>query len=132
MELTPSEINYAEKTIRRLERDSRQWQVTRWIILAGSIFLIGSSLYLFNKLSNLNELISGHFSINPKNFDSETVETFVKGQLVNLRLEIFTFLRIFTGEVLGVIGLIYCWRHWNRHLRAGIIAKALRRLLSEE
>jgi len=101
-------------------------------MLVGSILMIGSSVYLFNTLSNLNELLSSVFSINPKNFNSETVEIFVKGQLTNLRLEIFTFLKIFLGEVVGVIWLIYCLTHWNRHLKSAIMAKALQRLISEK
>ena len=132
MDLTPSEKKYAEKSIRRLEKDSRQWPLTRWIMLIGSILMISSSVYLFNKLSNINELVPSVFSINPKRFNSETVEIFVKGQLASLRLEIYYLIGISLSAITAVHWLAYCLINWNRHLKSAIMAKAFHRLLSEK
>jgi hypothetical protein len=131
MGLTQSEIKYSEKSIRRLEKDSRQWPWMRWIMLAGSILMIGFGVYEFKKIANLKELISSVFSINPQNFNSETTELFVKGQMASFRLELLGFLKILVSEAVGVIWLIYCLVNWNRHLKSAIKAKALSRFISE-
>jgi len=132
MDLRPTETKYAEKYIRRLERDTRQWPRMRWAILVASILILALSTYNFSKLADLNESISAAFSLHRSNFDPKEVELFVISQLANLRLQMFGILRIGLQAVVGAIWLIYCLLNWNRHLKSALIAKALRKLVAEE
>jgi hypothetical protein len=131
MDLTTSETKFAEKYIRRLEKDTRQWPWMHWTMLAASIFILGISIYSFSKLAELNESISDAFSLHRSNFDPKEVELFVTGHLTNLRLEMIGILRISLQALLGGVWLIYCLINWNRHLKSALMAKALRKLVSE-
>ena len=132
MDLIPTEIKYAEKYIRRLEKDTRQWPWMRWTMLVASIFILGISAYNFSKLADLNESMSAAFSLRRSNFDPKEVELFVTGHLTNLRLEMVFILRISLQALVGGAWLIYCLMNWNRHLKSALVAKALRKLVSEE
>ncbi|MGO8991055.1 MAG: hypothetical protein ACLQGU_16550 [bacterium] len=132
MDLTPTEIKYAEKCIRRLEKDTRQWPWMRWTMLVASIFILGISIYNFSKLADLNESISRAFSLHRSNFDPKEVELFVTDQLTNLRLEMVFIFRISLQTLVGGVWLVYCLMNWNRHLKSALMAKALRKLVSEE
>jgi hypothetical protein len=132
MNLTPNEIKYAEKYIGRLEKDTRQWPWMRWTMLVASIFILGISIYSFGKLADLNESISGIFSLHRSNFDPKEVELFVTGHLTNLRLQMVGILKISLQALLGGVWLIYCLMNWNRHLKSALMAKALRKLVSEQ
>jgi hypothetical protein len=132
MDLTPNEIKYTEKYIQRLEKDSRHWPRTRWLLLIAAIPLIGINLYSLSLLTNLNDLIFNTISIHPKNFNPEAVELFVKGQIVNLRLEMYFLMGIFLQALIVAYLLIYPLINWNCHLKCGIIAKALSKIISEK
>ncbi len=132
MDLKPSEIKYAEKYIRRLEKDARHWTWMRWTMLVASMFILAISIYSFSKLADINESISGVFSLHRSNYDPKEVELFVTGHLMNLRLEMVFILRISLQALLGGVWLIYSLINWNRHLKSALIAKVLRKLVSEE
>jgi hypothetical protein len=128
MELTPEEIKYAEKFIRRLEKDTRHWKWMRWAMLITSILIWGSATFTYFKLAEIQELVTSIFSTPRTNFDSRTIELFVEGRISNLRLEFIVLLRITLQVIFGAIWFVYCLVNWNRHIKSGLIAKALRRL----
>ena len=129
MELTPDEIKYAERLIRRLEKDSRHWKWMRWAMLITSLLIYGSATYSYLKLGEIQELVS---SILPSSLgtsvDSRTIESFVDGRISSLRLEFLVLLRVTVQAIFGTFWFIYCLVNWNRHIKSSLIAKALRRL----
>ena len=132
MNYTKQETEYLEKLIHRLEKDKKHWPWLRWIILFASILLIGSAFYILNLLSHLQETLSSTFSMPKKEFDSEMVKLFVDGQLTNLRLEFITLFKIAFYEIFGAALLVYCLKNWNRHIKNGIIIKAIKEITSEK
>ncbi len=104
----------------------------RWTMLVASMFILAISIYSFSKLADINESISGVFSLHRSNYDPKEVELFVTGHLMNLRLEMVFILRISLQALLGGVWLIYSLINWNRHLKSALIAKVLRKLVSEE
>jgi hypothetical protein len=101
-------------------------------MVVASILMLGISIYNVSKLANLNESISDVFSLHRSNFDPKEVELFVAGHMTNVRLQIFSILRISLQTMLGAIWLIYCLMNWNRHMKSALLAKVLRKLVSEE
>jgi hypothetical protein len=129
MELTPDEIKYAERLIRRLEKDSRHWKWMRWAMLITSLLIWGSATYSYFKLGEIQELVTPILlSSLGSNVDSRTIELFVDGRILSLRLEFIVLLRITVQAIFGIFWFIYCLVNWNRHIKSGLIAKALRRL----
>jgi hypothetical protein len=127
-----SEIKHIEKYIKRLEKDRRQWPWLRWIMLIGSISIIMSTIYIYISLENLLEISSSVFDLRRSNFDPEEIKLFVDGRLMNLQLEFIVLFKIFLYEIVGCGMLVYCLKNWNRHIRAGILIKALHKLANEE
>ena len=132
MELTPEEILYTQKIIRRLEKDTRHWKWMRWAMLITSILIWGSATYTYLKMAEIQELVTSMFSIPPPNLNSKTIELFVEGRISNLRLEVMVLLRITLQAIFGGVWFVYCLVNWNRHIKSGLIAKGLRRLAFNE
>ena len=132
MELKPDEIKYVERYIRRLEKDSRHWKWMRWAMLVTSILIWGSATYTYFKLAEIQELVTSIFSTPRTNLDSKTIELFVEGRIANLRLEFIVLLRITLQAIFGAFWFVYCLVNWNRHIKSGLIAKGLRRLLFKQ
>ena len=130
MELKPNEINYIKRYIRRLEKDSQHWKWMRWAMLITAIFLLGAAAYSYFKLDqilgNIQDLNNSLFSTFGRNLDSKTIETFLETRISYLRLEFMVLIRITIQVILGVTWLAYSLVNWNRHIRSGLIVKALR------
>ncbi len=132
MNLTEKENKYIQRLIRQLERDNRYWPWLRWIMLFASILFMGSAFYIFNLLGHLQETLSTALPIPKKDYDSKMMELFVNGQMANLKLEFFVLLKIAAYEILGIAWLVYCLKNWNRHIKNGILIKAIKEITSEQ
>ena len=131
MNLTSEEAKYAKNYILNLEKVGRFWPWFRWILLVSSIIIIGIWIYNIILFEKVLDAMSSSFSV-PKDYNSNKIQLFVKGQVASLRTEIFFLPRMTFDALLGVVLFIYCLRNWKRHVKAGILAKTLKTLLSEE
>jgi len=77
----------------------------RWAMLITSILILGSAIYTYFKLAEIQELVTSIFSTPPTNLDSKTIELFVEGRISNLRLEFIVLLRIALQAFFGLFGL---------------------------
>ena len=132
MKLTEKENKYIQRLIQQLERDNKYWPWLRWIMLFASILLMGSAFYIFNLLGHLQETLTAALPIPKKELDSKMVELFVSGQLANLKLEFLVLFKIAAYEILSIAWLVYCLKNWNRHIKNGIIIKAIKEITSEK
>jgi hypothetical protein len=136
MELKPDEIKYIERYIRRLEKDSRHWRWMRWAMLITAIFLLGAAAYSYFKLDQIlgriQDLDASLFSTFGRNIDSRAIESFVEGRISYLRFEFIALIRTTIQAILGGIWFVYSLVNWNRHIRSGLIAKALREFILKQ
>jgi hypothetical protein len=72
MNYSPQELEYIEKLMRRLERESKQWPWLRWLILPASILLVAVAAHNFILLQNLLNTLTSAFSL-PKEYNPARV-----------------------------------------------------------
>jgi hypothetical protein len=125
MELNPDEVKYVERYIRKFEKDSRHWRWMRWTGLFVAILALGTATYEYIKVT---EMISPATSSFPPT-DLKGIELFVEVRISYLRLEFITLLGTTFKGIFGAIFFVYCLVNWNRHIKSGLIAKTLQKIV---
>lgn len=135
MGLIDNEGLAAEKYIQKLEKDSHRWKWLRWTGLLGSILIFAFTAYSYYRLAEiqdkLHEITSSILLYSDK-LDASSVQLYVEGQLTYLRLELLLFFQIALQLIVGTSLLAWSLTNWNRHITSRLLAKALRKLTSEE
>jgi hypothetical protein len=129
MELKSDEMNYLERYILRLEKDSRHWKWMRSAGLFIAILTWGSAAYDYLKMTEIQSLVTSSFPLSGTNLDLKGVELFVEGRIANLRLEFVTLLGTTLRGIFGAFFFVYCLVNWNRHIKSGLIAKTLKKMV---
>ncbi len=129
MELKSDEIKYVERYILRLEKDSRHWKWMRWAGLFIAILIWGSATYTYLKVTEIQSLVTSSFPSTGTNVNLKGIELFVEGRISNLRLEFITLLGTTLRGIFGAFFFVYCLVNWNRHIKSGLIAKTLRKIV---
>ena len=129
MELKSDEMKYLERYILRLERDSRHWRWMRWAGLFIAILTWGSAAYNYLKVAEIQSLVTSSFPSSGTNLDLRGIELFVEGHVANLRLEFVTLLETTLWAIFWAFWFVYCLVNWNRHIKSGLIAKTLRKIV---
>jgi len=129
MELNPDEIKYIERHILRLEKDSRHWKWMRWGGLFIAVLAWGSAIYEYLKVTEIISLVNSSFMPTGTNADLKGIELFVDQRIANLRLEFVTLLGVTLKIIFGAIFFVYCLVNWNRHIKSGLIAKTLQKIV---
>ena len=129
MELKSDEINYLERYILRLEKNSRHWKWMRWAGLFIAILTWGSAAYDYLKVTEIQSLVTSSFPSSGTNLDLKGVELFVEERIANLRLEFATLLGTTLRGIFGAFFFVYCLVNWNRHIKSGLIAKTLKKMV---
>ncbi len=129
MELNPDEIKYIERRILRLEKDSRHWKWMRWAGLFIAFLSWGSAAYTYLKVTEIINLVTSSLSLTGTNVDLKGIELLVEGRISTLRLEFVTLLGAALKTIFGGAFFVYCLLNWNRHIKSGLIAKVLRKIV---
>ena len=129
MELNPDEIKYVERYILRLEKDGRHWKWMRWGGLFIAVLAWGSAAYNYLKVTEIINLVNSSLMPTGTNADLKGIELFVEGRISTPRLEFVTLLGAALKTIFGAVFFVYCLVNWNRHIKSGLIAKALRKIV---
>jgi hypothetical protein len=131
--LSPSEIDWAKKYLRRLEKDVRQWPWARWFMLLVGLIHLGFAAYLLFVLTTyptFQEPPKADYMLGDE-FYPERLVTYVDLRIVMTSLKAAIFLSFLTAEVVGLLIIVHCLKNWNRHIKNSIKAKLIRKSISE-
>jgi hypothetical protein len=90
---------------------------------------LGNCTYEYIKVTEIVSLLTPSFPPTGTNVDLKGIELFVEGRISNLRLEFITLLGTTFKGIFGGIFFVYCFVNWNGHIKSGLIAKTLRKIV---
>ena len=123
--LTPDELAFAHKYIRRLKKSFHGWTWVRWFILAMSIVVLGGGLgglvYLGHAVNT--ELVNNSMQ------DRPFLDTYFKNFILMKHMEIYVL--SIMSVLSGIFMVSYALVNWNSYRRNRLFAKLLQSYIDQ-
>ena len=130
MELSDEEVVLAEKYIAQFETVTRMVQWIRWIVLAVSISLLSSVVYLYGKGVEVQEMNTAESILKGSDLPEGGVRNYTDVRIELLRIEGMINIKMIFSTLFGGVALGYFIASWGQEIRRKLIAKSLRVLLT--
>lgn len=132
LELTPSEIELADKLIAGLEKRSHRWKRQRWLLLLAGIALVILMILSCWYLDHLSTQDLAGWMLEGENPGGELVKNYVQFTIAFQRKTFTVFVQAVVMGGVGGLLLVTSLTNWNRHLSDALVAKVLRAKLGSE
>jgi len=131
VKLTPAEVQYARKWIKRLEANAGIDRWLRWFELLAAFFLIGTAIYVSQVLNYAAPRLLSPTEPADAKIDAPTMRYYVETRILQEEFRL-TLPFVWLPGIAGGLGLLFIMLQWDRHLSDTLVAKLLRRQLEEE